>query len=323
MDRAAKALLVLLTVAVVFVGVGVLIRSGPGILPNQQRCTAEVDGHTVSLDPDQAENAALIAAISVRRGLPPRAASIALATAYQESKIQNIDYGDRDSLGLFQQRPSQDWGTPEEILDPVYATNAFYDALVKVQDYQSMEITEAAQTVQRSGFPEAYADHEADGRALASALTGQTRPGAFSCVVRSSGGVGSQEPGPAGLTSDAAKVRRELEAAYGPQKLGGFAPEGVTTGHQQGSAHYDGRAIDIFVRPIGPVNKQRGWSMAAWAVANADRLNIQTVIFDAKIWTAGYRSNQGWREYEVSKSRSGDRQILLHRDHVHIDVRDG
>lgn len=322
MGRGAKALLVLLAVALVFVGIGVLVRSGPGILPNQQRCTAEVDGLSVTLDPDQAENAALIAAISVRRGLPPRAASIALATAYQESKIQNIDYGDRDSLGLFQQRPSQGWGESSQILDPVYATNAFYDALIQVDGYQSMAITEAAQAVQRSGFPEAYADHEADGRALASALTGQTRPGAFSCVVRPSGDVGSQEPGPAGLTPDAAKVRRELEAAYGPQALGGFAPEGVTTGHQAGSAHYEGRAIDVFVRPIGPVNKQRGWSMAAWAVANADRLNIQTVIFDGKIWTAGFRSDQGWREYDVSESRSGDRQILLHRDHVHIDVRD-
>lgn len=322
MGRGAKALLVLLAVVLVFVGVGVLVRSGPGIFPDPQGCTARVDGLRVELNPEQSQNAALIAAISVRRGLPPRAASIALATAYQESKIENIDYGDRDSLGLFQQRPSQGWGTKEQILDPVYATNRFYDALVQVEGYQTMEITDAAQTVQRSGFPQAYADHEADARALASALTGQTRPGAFSCVVRHSGDAGSQEPGPAGLTPAAAKVRSELEAAYGRQSLGGFAPEGVTTGHQAGSAHYEGRALDVFVRPIGPANKQRGWSIAAWAVANAERLNIQTVIFDAKIWTAGRRSEQGWRDYEVSRSRSGDRQVLLHRDHVHIDVRD-
>lgn len=322
MGRGAKALLVLLAVALVFVGIGVLVRSGPGFLPNQQVCTAEVGDASVTLTPDQAENAALIAAISVRRGLPPRAASIALATAYQESKIENIDYGDRDSLGLFQQRPSQGWGTREQILDPIQATNAFYDALVQVNGYQSMEITEAAQEVQRSGFPGAYADHEADARVLASALTGQTRPGAFSCVVRHSGEVGNQQPGPAGLTPDAARVREELQAAFGEQSLGGFAPEGVTTGHQRGSAHYEGRAIDVFVRPIGPTNKQRGWAMAAWATANADRLNIQTVIFDARIWTAS-RSDQGWRDYEVSQSRSGNRQILLHRDHVHIDVRDG
>ena len=97
----------------------------------------------------------------MRRGLPARAASIALATAYQESKLRNLDHGDRDSLGLFQQRPSQGWGTAEQLQDPYYAVNAFYDALVKVDGYQAMRITEAAQKVQRSGFPEAYEDHAA------------------------------------------------------------------------------------------------------------------------------------------------------------------
>ena len=116
---------------------------------HRRRSTATGWSSTV----EQAENAALITAISVRRGLPARAASIALATAYQESDLTNLEHGDRDSLGLFQQRPSQGWGTPEQILDPVYATNAFYDALAEVDGYESLEITEAAQEVQRSGFP--------------------------------------------------------------------------------------------------------------------------------------------------------------------------
>ena len=120
----------------------------------------------------------------MRRELPPRAASIALATAMQESKLRNLEHGDRDSLGLFQQRPSQGWGTQEQILNPVYAINAFYDALDQVDGYQTMAITEAAQAVQRSAYPDAYAEHEADARALASALTGETTGGAFSCVVR-------------------------------------------------------------------------------------------------------------------------------------------
>lgn len=137
-------------------------------------CTVTVAGHRVEVSGEQAENATLIAAIGVERGLPARAVSIALATAYQESKIVNIDYGDRDSLGLFQQRPSQGWGTEEQVLDPVYATNAFYDALEQVEGYEDMEITVAAQQVQRSAFPDAYADHEADARALASALTGHS-----------------------------------------------------------------------------------------------------------------------------------------------------
>src|SRR5690606_472479 len=108
------------------------------------------------------------------RELPARAASIALATAYQESQLRNIDYGDRDSLGLFQQRPSQGWGSEEEILDPAYSANAFYDALVELEGYEDMPINDAAQTVQRSGHPEAYADHETEGRLYASALTGRS-----------------------------------------------------------------------------------------------------------------------------------------------------
>jgi hypothetical protein len=142
-----------------------------------QRCTASVNGVDYTLDPDQARNAALIAVIGAQRGLPARASSIAIATAIQESKLRNIDYGDRDSLGLFQQRPSQGWGTPEQIMDPVYATNAFYDVLVKIEGFESLPITDAAQKVQRSGFPQAYADNEPEARAYASALTVTGRGG--------------------------------------------------------------------------------------------------------------------------------------------------
>src|SRR5687767_12946959 len=123
--------LVLLVVLAVVVGVGVALWRGSGPLPDREGCSATLAGRTVDLTTEQAENAALIAAIGVGRGLPARAVSIALATAYQESKIRNLDHGDRDSLGLFQQRPSQGWGTPKQVRDPYYATNAFYDALVK------------------------------------------------------------------------------------------------------------------------------------------------------------------------------------------------
>ena len=133
-----------------------------------------------TFDPEQTGNAALIAALSVKRGMPPRAATIAITTAFQESKIRNLRYGDRDSLGLFQQRPSQGWGTAEQILDPVHATNAFYDALVKFQGYETADITEIAQRVQKSGYPEAYRDHEGQGRVLASNLTGHS-PAGLTC----------------------------------------------------------------------------------------------------------------------------------------------
>ena len=284
-------------------------------------CTAEVDGHTVEVDLEQAENAALISAISAQRGMPARAASIALATAYQESKLYNIDYGDRDSVGLFQQRPSQGWGTVAQLMDPVYATNAFFDALQDVDGYETMAITVAAQEVQRSAFPDAYADHEQDGRALASALTGNS-PRALWCDVPGDAGEASDEIDESGLVDRASVVRRDLEARFGPLSLGGFEPGGVSSGHMEGSAHYEGRAIDVFFRPVNADNRKRGWAMASYLVANADRLEIRTIIFDDRIWHAGSRSGDGWTDYRVPSSSGGDQAILEHRDHVHVDVFD-
>ena len=240
------------------------------------------------LDPSQARYAGLITAIAVQRGMPARAASIALATAYQESDLRNLDGGDRDSAGLFQQRPSQGWGTLDEVRDPVHATNAFYDALAKVDGYEQLEITVAAQEVQRSGFPDAYADHEADARALASALTGNSPEGVQLPARRQ-----RRRRDTADRTREvradrrADAVRRDLLARFPDLPLGGFAPGGVSTGHMEGSAHYEGRAIDVFVRPVSAANRTRGWAIAQYLVSQADRLAIRTVIFDDRIWTAG------------------------------------
>lgn len=317
--RVRSALATLATLGVVGAA-GVAVFHGTGPLPDPEGCTAVVEGHPVELDTEQAQNAALIAAIGVQRDLPARAVSIALATAYQESKIVNIEHGDRDSLGLFQQRPSQGWGTEAEILDPVYSTNAFYDALVKIDGYETMRITEAAQKVQRSAFPEAYQDHAEDGRALASALTGWS-PAGFTCVVRHDAQDESDDLNGAGLTARAAVVREELENVFGDLALGGFEAGGVSTGHMEGSAHYEGRAIDVFVRPINVVNKRRGWAIASYLVAQASRLGIGHVIFDDRIWTAGTRSEDGWRDFDPGDA-PGDRKVLEHRDHVHVDVVD-
>jgi hypothetical protein len=95
---------------------------------------------------------------------------IALATAQQESGLRNLDYGDRDSLGLFQQRPSMNWGTPAQVQDPEYAAGQFYDRLVGVQGWNTRRLTEVAQTVQRSAYPEAYQRHEAMAIDLTAAL---------------------------------------------------------------------------------------------------------------------------------------------------------
>src|SRR5687768_11900811 len=144
-------------------------------------CTADVGATHAQIDIEQARWVTLMSAIAQRRGLPPRATTIAIATAFQESRLVNIDYGDRDSVGLFQQRPSQGWGTVEQILDPEYSTSAFYDRLAEV-DLGSLTVTEAAQAVQRSAHPDAYAQHEGMATAFAAALTGRAEA-SLNCVL--------------------------------------------------------------------------------------------------------------------------------------------
>jgi hypothetical protein len=140
-------------------------------------CTV-VDGTvTYALTPEQVANAATISAVASKLGLADHAVTVGLATALQESKLRNLDYGDRDSLGLFQQRPSQGWGTPDEIIQPTYAATVFYGALQKVPDWENLDVSVAAQKVQRSADGSAYAPWEGEARALAVALTGQKAAG--------------------------------------------------------------------------------------------------------------------------------------------------
>ncbi|MET7714851.1 NlpC/P60 family protein [Streptomyces sp. NPDC005407] len=119
---------------------------------------------------EQVPNAKVIVATGVQMKFSARGQVIALATALQESGLRNLDHGDRDSLGLFQQRPSQGWGTRAQILDPVYASTKFYKALKSLKDWESMPLTVAAQKVQKSGEPDAYAKHEALATALQQAI---------------------------------------------------------------------------------------------------------------------------------------------------------
>ncbi len=144
-------------------------RGGPGC----KVVSGKDDGQAYEFSQEQTMNAATIAAVGTGRGMPERAVTIALATALQESQLVNIQHGDLDSLGLFQQRPSQGWGTKKEILDPTYAAGVFYEHLAKVNDYQQLPLTVAAQRVQRSGYPEAYAKHEPEATLLSAALTGR------------------------------------------------------------------------------------------------------------------------------------------------------
>ncbi|MGY1703789.1 hypothetical protein ACI79C_04380 [Geodermatophilus sp. SYSU D00697] len=141
-------------------------------------CTLPATG--VRLTGEQIAHARTIAQVGYDRGLPERAVVIALATAMQESRLRNLDYGDRDSLGLFQQRPSQGWGTPAQVQDPVYAAGKFYDGLVQVPGWEARRLTDSAQAVQLSGFPEAYQQWQEMAVELAQALAAQDGS-AFSC----------------------------------------------------------------------------------------------------------------------------------------------
>ena len=128
----------------------------------------------IALSAEQMGNAQTITTVTAAKHLPAYAATIALATAKQESDLQNLDHGDRDSLGLFQQRPSQGWGTRAQLINPVYAMTAFLQRLVTVPDWQTIPLTRAAQAVQRSAFPDAYAHWQL----LAQTLTAQLWPAA-------------------------------------------------------------------------------------------------------------------------------------------------
>ncbi|MEV0392146.1 M23 family metallopeptidase [Polymorphospora rubra] len=111
-------------------------------------------------DSDQVGNAATIVTTGARLEVPARGWVIAVATAIQESGLRNLAGGDRDSVGLFQQRPSQGWGTPTQLQDPSYASQAFYRKLVTIAGWEAMPLTDAAQAVQVSAYPDAYAKHE-------------------------------------------------------------------------------------------------------------------------------------------------------------------
>jgi cell wall-associated NlpC family hydrolase len=119
---------------------------------------------------EQLNNAATIVAVGQTLGIPPRGHIIALATAMQETRLHNLASGDLDSVGLFQQRPSQNWGTPADLQDPSHAAELFYRALLKVPDWQHRQLTVAAQAVQRGAYPHAYATWEPDATILAATI---------------------------------------------------------------------------------------------------------------------------------------------------------
>jgi hypothetical protein len=224
-------------------------------------CTVEV-GEQVRLDIDQMANAATIAATGARLGMPEHATVVALATALQESKLRNLPHlgprNDHDSIGLFQQRPSQGWGTEEQIIDPRYAAERFYLALQAVGGWEEMRITDAAQRVQRSAFPEAYQKWAEDAAVLADALHGRTGA-AVSCRL-------GQEEAPLRGAAAATAVSDELVMDWGE------APVVAGPDHTGVS--------------LAAVDLSAGWRYAHWLVSHASGLGVVRVHFGDLEWRA-------------------------------------
>ncbi|WP_154674484.1 hypothetical protein [Nakamurella lactea] len=235
-----------------------------------------VRGHSgaadLDLDAVQLQHASTINAVGLSRGLPQRAMVIALATAFQESSMRNLPNGDRDSLGLFQQRPSQGWGTKAQIIDPVYAAGKFYDALVEVPNWQTVPLTEAAQAVQYSGFPDAYAKWEGQAKTLAVALGG-TVPPDLSC--RAGAGPSTAAPPSRDPLSGAADASDPLTAvlAAANAELGGLTVREIS---DNGATAVLGAALP------DRSAEAAGRALAAWAVAHATSFSVTAVEVDGR-----------------------------------------
>ena len=242
--------------------------------------TAEAAGSStvsaeVELTVAQLHHASTINAVGLSRGIAERGRIIAMATAYQESSLRNRANGDRDSVGLFQQRPSQGWGTKDEILDPIYSSGKFYDALLQVDDWPDLPLTEAAQKVQQSAYPDAYAKWEPQATTLVRALSGAA-PVRLGC--RAGGhrptAVAPDRPAPAGTDDATPQLTAALAAA--DAALGGLTVQDVAD---------EGRTATVSVSLAELTSGAAGRTLAAWAVAHGTGMSITDVVVDEQLWT--------------------------------------
>jgi hypothetical protein len=253
-----------LAVVAVLVAVGVYygtqaMRSGvkiPGL--RSEYCTATTAKGEATLDLQQMANAATITAVGIRRGVPERAVTVALATAFQESHLYNLSGGDRDSIGLFQQRPSQGWGSEKQISDPRYAAGRFYSALLRVDDWQSMSVTKAAQAVQRSAHPTAYQKWADESAVLSGALLGDASH-AISCTLRGT-----------------------------PATRGAAAVVGLNSllRDDWGDLVRTAAVSDPNEVALSVSDDRVGWQYAHWLVAHAEDNGVMRVRFGDQQWTA-------------------------------------
>jgi hypothetical protein len=234
-------------VVILAAGIGYLILR-PRPAPRVTGCVA---GRGLQLTTGQAAIAATIAGVASRRDLPARAVAIAYATALQESKLSNLHYGDLDSVGVFQQRPSEGWGSARQLEDPVYATGRFFDALTAVPNYQRLPIYVAAQDVQHSADGQAYDQYATVGTALATAFTGAD-PHAVWCSYADPAAQPSLVAAGQAMTSAFGLVARPTTGS-GMMSV------------QAGSA-------------------DQGWAVAAWLVSNAATYGITSVRYQGLEW---------------------------------------
>lgn len=264
--RVALPILVALTLLVVggvYFGIRALTSGLPARLPSLVAQDCVVDGaynnqpRSVDLSPEQMANAATIAAVGITRKVPPRAIVVALAAAQQESKLYNLNGGDRDSIGLFQQRPSQGWGSPEQIADPRYAAGRFYTALLKVKGWQDLEISAAAQKVQRSVNGDLYQRWAPSAQVMTDAFVG-TNGAALTCTI-------TDAPSQRGAAA-AASLVQSMTLDWG--SVDTVSDPQIT-----------GLAVDV-------TGDQSGWQYAHWLVAHAAERGVKSVTFGNRIWTA-------------------------------------
>jgi hypothetical protein len=234
-------------------------------------CQAGTGSNAIPLDFGQAADAAAIADVAVYDHLPAEALTIAYATAIQESKLENLTYGTSDSVGIFQQRPSEGWGSTAELENPVYAAQAFFEtgpsALVKIPDYTSLSVSAAAQDVQHSADGSAYQQWAAEGSQLAADYT--TTPHMVTCWY---------SPATQAAQNDVSTRLNLGGAATGlAGTFGTPRSDGVVTGVTLASS---GKSEIFNITSAG------GWAVANWLVTNASSYGITQVRYDGYEWTA-------------------------------------
>ena len=268
---------VVLTVAII----GYLIGPSPPTAtpPPPPGCQAGRGAAATPLSTGQAGIAATIAGVAARHGLGPRAVTVAYATALQESKLQNLGYGDLDSVGVFQQRPSQGWGTTAELEDPVYATTKFFAALVKVPGYRTMPVDQAAQDVQHSADGYAYQQWTGLASLLAGYFTGASAAG-VSCWYSPGG------------QADLAAAVKQLTTTFGRGGTNGVSAA-VTADR---SAQKNGGSPAPPARKVAVVHVPRAvaWAVASWLVSYAQQYGISQVTYAGYLWTAA-NGSVGWQ----------------------------